>query len=103
MNRAEYSARWTAASERVAKASTAQGCMVAVALVAALVLRAFFHLCVGFGGVAMADLSVWWGFPLALVSGQTLGRVWSWWRRDARIADIEAAADIAEKQAGSPK
>lgn len=99
MNRAEATARSAAAVKRITAASPGGMAVVVAIGVGAWAVRFCIHLCIGFGTASVADVSAWWGLPFALVSAQTLGRLWAWARRGKRVRDLEEAADVAEREA----
>ncbi len=100
MNATESKARYAAASKRILDVSPETMIGLSVALFGAMFFRAAVHLCIGFGTASLVHISAWWGLPVALLSAQTIGRAWLWWRREAVILAIEKAADDAEKRAG---
>lgn len=58
--------------------------------------RLLLWLCIGFGVVEQASISVWFGPLIAALSAQTVGRAWWWWRRDAVVKAFEDCADGLE-------
>ena len=86
----------TEATRRQAVAMGAADPMAALGYVAVLMFafafRCAVHLCIGFGTASLLSVSAWWGLPVALLSGQTLGRLREWWRRDAEVEAIETMA-----------
>jgi len=100
MNRATATLRTAAAIQRLGVSPVAVVVYSAVS-VGAWIVRFIVHVCIGFGLASLASISAWWGVPFALVSGQTLGRVWEWARRDARVRALEAMAEQAEKDAAA--
>jgi len=101
MNRATATLRTTAAIQRLGAASPVGILAYTAVHIAAETARCAAHICIGFGLASLADISAWWGLPFALASGQTLGRVWAWWRRDSQVVTLEAMADQAEKDAAT--
>lgn len=97
MNAAEYQARYLAAVKRISVDPT-HTALFLLASFAGMCVRTIAHICVGFGAASLAGASAWWGLPLALVSVQTVGRVWLWARRGARVEGAEALADVVEKR-----
>lgn len=96
MRRTEAGLRFAAAQKRLADAEPAAWVVVVAPLLLHAAFRYAVYLCVGFGAASVLDVSAWWGLPGALVASQTIGRLWSWWRRDAVVKAIEEAADKAE-------
>lgn len=103
MTRLEATIRTAAAYERISNGPTAFALAFYAALFASFAVRVVLHVCIGFGAVATAGLSAWWGLPATLVSVVTLGNAWAWWRRDRRVKVAEEAAELAEKQASGAK
>lgn len=100
MTKTEATARYTAASARISAVSPKTMVVISVGVLAASAFRAIVHLCIGFGAASLAHVSAWWGLPVALLSAQTIGRLWKWLRRDAFVLGMEKAADDVEKRAG---
>lgn len=103
MTKTEAIDRMGKASARIGNANPITAFIIAGLVVVSWMFRTIVHLCIGFGAMSMLHLSLWWGFPVALLSGMTLGRAYEWARRDARVRDYEQAADLAEKQARGEK
>lgn len=99
MTPTEASNRTAAAMKRITEANPAALAFVLGIRFLAWSFRLIVYICIGFGTASVAHLSAWWGVPFALVSAQTLGRAYVWWRRDANVRAYEATADEAEKQA----
>lgn len=99
MTRSDAAARCKVAIQRIHKANPAMALLVVGVWFAAWAARGTLWTCIGFGAASLAGISAWWGIPIAVLIGQTLGRAWAWWRREGRVRDIEAAADDAERQA----
>ena len=99
MRAAEAKARGQAATERIRKADPVTFVLCMLFIFAWSCGRAIVHLCIAFGSVSMSGISLWWGIPLALVSAQTLGRVWSMIRRGTRVKGLENLATVVEANA----
>ena len=102
MNRTEATNRTTTAMARLTAANPAGALSYLLATFVGMLIRAVAHLCVGFGLASVAGQSAWWGLPGALLSGATLGWLYAFAVRGARVRAIEAAADDAEKLAVKP-
>ena len=99
MTRDEAMARTNAATDRIRKADPFTLIVVSAVVFASYLFRGAVHVCIGFGSASMAGVSMWWGFPMALLSGATLGRLLAFARRTSRVRGFEAAADDAEARA----
>lgn len=96
MNRAEGFARYQVAMKRLAELDPAASTVAVGMQLAAWLTRAAVHVCIGFGGASLAHVSAWWGVPMAILSAQTIGRLWGWARRGAQVRRLEAMVAQAE-------
>ena len=100
MRAAEASARRAAAVQRLAKSEPVTVFVYTAAAALTFLFRGACHVCLAFGIVSTAGISLWWGPPLALLLATTLGRLWEWLRRDRVVKALETMADAADVTAG---
>lgn len=96
MTRAEAFLRYQVAMKRLADLDPTASTVTVGMQLATWATRAVVHLCIGFGGASLAHLSAWWGVPMAVLSAQTLGRLWVRAWRDAEVRRLEAVVAQAE-------
>jgi hypothetical protein len=96
VNRAEYVSRSRAA---LAEMGPAEVIVHFAALALGAMVRAALYLCAGFGAVAVTGWSAWFAPLVAVVLAQTIGRVYEYTQRTARV---EALEHIASGKAVTP-
>lgn len=100
MNREEYTRRVAAAGKRVGAANPVAGLLILGVDVVASLVRSALHCTAAIGVCSVAGLSVWFAPVLAVLSAQTLGRLYLYLRRGSRVRALELVAVALEAAKG---
>ena len=99
MTRLEAETRTAAASKRIAAANPLAMPVVLAWAIAAWCVRGMIHCSMALAVCSMAGWSYWLSRALAVLSGQTIGRVWEFAVRGRRVRALESLADSLERTA----